>query len=103
MMREKIEHDPTSERELVDTQEFIQRVAKMQEELQATLKLVEQHFAMLDNFSYRYNEDDIQEFYWMKIWPQQITASLGEGRQRITQRKEEFNQRLETEKEQFDK
>jgi hypothetical protein len=23
MMREKIEHDPTSERELVDTQEFI--------------------------------------------------------------------------------
>lgn len=58
---------------------------------------------MLDNFSHRYNEDDIQEFYWMKIWPQQITASLGEGRQRITQRKEEFNQRLETEKEQFDK
>jgi hypothetical protein len=39
----------------------------------------------------------------MKVWPQQITASLGEGRQRITQRKEEFNQRLETEKEQFEK
>ena len=58
---------------------------------------------MLDSFSHRYDETDIADFYYMKVWPQQITASLGEGRQRIAQRKEEFNSRLETDKEQFEK
>ena len=75
----------------------------MQEELTATLKTVEKHHELLDSFSHRYDEADIHDFYYMKVWPQQITASLGEGRQKIAERKEEFNQRLESDKEQFEK
>jgi hypothetical protein len=42
----------------------------MQEELQFTLKQVEHHHALLDSFSHRYDEADIADFYYMKIWPQ---------------------------------
>lgn len=67
------------------------------------LKEVEYHYDMLDSFSYTYEHGDINTFYSMKIWPQQIQASLTDGRQRVALKRDEFNSRLETEKEAFQK
>jgi len=53
-MQKKIEHDPQSERELVDTQNFIAGALAKQEELLLVLKEVEYHYDMLDGFSYTY-------------------------------------------------
>lgn len=56
---------------------------------------------MLDSFSYMYKEIDIEAYYYMKIWPQQMTASLSEGKQNCEAKREEFNNRLDTDKENF--
>jgi len=56
---------------------------------------------MLDSFSYRYQDYDIERFYYMKIWPQQTQASLTEGKQLCEAKREEFNNKLENDKEAF--
>lgn len=87
----------------MDTQNFIAGALQKQEEQLLILKEVEYHFDMLDSFSYTYEQNDVNAFYAMKIWPQQIQASLTEGRSRVALKRDEFNSRLETEKEAFQK
>jgi dynein heavy chain len=100
-MQNAVEHDPQDEQELVDTQQAQMDSPMRQEQLQAELKRVEQHYAMLDSFSYYYKKEDIEAFYWMKIWPAQMQAALSDGKTSCEAKREEFNNRLETDKEHF--
>lgn len=54
-MQDKITHDPENEKELKFAKEFNQIVMQKVEENVETLKTVQKHFEMLDEFSYRYN------------------------------------------------
>jgi hypothetical protein len=56
---------------------------------------------MLDSFSHKYKEGDLETFYWMKIWPATMQAALSDGKTSCEAKREELNQRLETEKEDF--
>jgi len=100
---QKIDHDPVNERELIDTKDFIASCPQQVEKLNDTLKEVYKHHLMLEEFSYMYEEKDIDNFWYMKIWPLRIQAGLTEGKNRVTDKSELFVQNLEKEKEKFQK
>lgn len=54
-MQDKITHDPENEKELKFAKEFNQIVMQKVDENVETLKTVQKHFEMLDEFSYKYN------------------------------------------------
>lgn len=102
-MQDKITHEPLNERELLTSKDFIQVAPKMVEELTETLKEIEHHYLMLEEFSYMYKEEDINGFWFMKIWPLKIQAALTDGKNTIAERNEAMSAKLETEKEAFNK
>mmetsp|Transcript_20668 Transcript_20668/g.31562 ORF Transcript_20668/g.31562 Transcript_20668/m.31562 type:complete len:128 (-) Transcript_20668:5393-5776(-) len=71
-MEQKIKHIPENERELIATKNYIAVAPQKVEELTETLKEVNRHFLMLEEFSYKYQEHDIDAFWYMKIWPLKI-------------------------------
>lgn len=75
----------------------------MVEELTETLADIEKHYLMLEEFSYMYKEEDINGFWFMKIWPLKIQAALTDGKNTIAERNEAMSAKLETEKESFNK
>jgi len=58
---------------------------------------------MLEEFSFTYKEYDIEQFWYMKIWPLKIQACLTDGKNMMADKNELFSARLELEKEQFSK
>lgn len=58
---------------------------------------------MLDKFSYKYQEKDIEQFWWMKVFPLKVQVALQEGKNTITDKTELFQQNLQREQEKFAK
>jgi hypothetical protein len=102
-MQDKITHEPLNERELMASKDFIAIAPAKVEELTAALKEIERHYIMLEEFSYMYKEEDINGFWFMKIWPLKIQAALTDGKNTIQERNEAMSAKLETEKEAFNK
>ena len=102
-MEQKIKHIPENERELINTKNFIAVAPSKVEELTEVLKEVNNHFLMLEEFSYMYQEHDIDAFWYMKIWPLKIQAALTDGKNTIAEKNEKFSSDLENEKEEFTK
>lgn len=102
-MQTRISHDPQNERELIETKEFIAKSPMEIVRLTDILKEVEKHHEMLEEFSYMYKDQDIDQFFLMKIWPLRIQASLTDGKNMITDKNELFSANLEKEKEKFQK
>lgn len=75
-MQRTISHDPINEKELIATKDFIAIAPAEEEKLLAILADVKAHFEMLDYFSYMYVESDIDQFFYMKLWPLRITECI---------------------------
>ena len=66
-MQKRIGKVPDNEEELVELREFIKRSKDhTQHEMQALQQEVERHYELLDEFSYMYNIDDIQNCWTLK-------------------------------------
>lgn len=76
-MQKRIGKCPDNEEELVDLREFI-KVSKevTQFEMEALQKEVERHYELLDEFSFIYNVDDIQNCWTLKQYPMIIADAI---------------------------
>ena len=55
-MNKQILTDPTNEKELVNTRDFIKNAQSKVEVLQAKLDDVYKHYRLLEDFSFKYND-----------------------------------------------
>lgn len=62
-MNKTIMTEPTNERELVATRDFIKDTPNKVEQLSQELNEVYRHYCMLDDFSYKYADSDIETFW----------------------------------------
>lgn len=83
-MQERIRTIPTNEKELVSIREFI-KVSRdvTQVALQEQLKEVNKHWELLDEFSFEYQQQDIELTLMQKMWPMQIGNVITDGNQDI--------------------
>ena len=65
-MNKTIMKEPTNERELVDTREFIKDTPNKVDQLCRELNEVYKHYCMLDDFSFKYADIDIETFWLQK-------------------------------------
>lgn len=65
-MNKTIMTEPTNERELVATRDFIKDTPNKVEHLSQELNEVYRHYCMLDDFSYKYADADIETFWIQK-------------------------------------
>jgi hypothetical protein len=56
---------------------------------------------MLDDFSYRYADQDIETFWIQKTWPLEISSALTDGSYMIQNKEVLFMSKLDQEKDQF--
>jgi len=64
-------------------------------------KEVEKHYELLDEFSYMYNIEDIQNCWTLKQYPMIIGEAIADGNSSIMTQEEQFIAKLDAEKEQF--
>jgi len=100
-MKKKIEHEPQNEKELVETRGFIEKCMEMKDQNMAVFKEVGRHFELLDKYSYMYNYDDIDFYWFILVQPTAIQAAKAEGDRCVAEKNEEFSQRLDEEKSSF--
>ena len=62
---------------------------------------VYKHYLLLEDFSYKYEDKDIEAFWGQKQWPFEISAAISVGSFYISQKQEIFSTKLESEKDQF--
>jgi len=87
--------EPTNERELVATREFIKDTPNKVEQLSQELIDVYKHYCMLDDFSYKYQDVDIETFWFQKQWPLEISSSLTDGSYMIQNKEVTFMSKLD--------
>lgn len=97
-MEQKITHEPADEKELIMTKDFINGANEKVEQLTETLKEVYRHYIMLEEFSYMYKEIDIEQYWYMRVWPLKIQACVTEGKNTILEKNEIFGAKLDQEK-----
>lgn len=66
-----------------------------------TLVEISKFFDMLDEFSFRYKELDIESFWFMKVWPLKISRCVASAYETISDKMEIFQTKLAMEKENF--
>jgi hypothetical protein len=62
-MNKAIMKEPTNERELVETRDFIKDTPNKVEHLSQELNDVYKHYCMLDDFSFKCDDFDIENFW----------------------------------------
>ena len=101
-MQKRIGKVPDNEEELVELREFIKRSKDhTQHEMLRLQQEVERHYELLDEFSYMYNIDDIQNCWTLKQYPMIIGEAIADGNSAIMTQEEQFIAKLDAEKEQF--
>jgi dynein heavy chain len=100
-MNKVIMTEPTNERELVATREFIKDTPNKVEQLSQELNEVYRHYCLLDDFSYKYADADIETFWIQKQWPLEISSSLTDGLYMVQNKEVLFMSKLDQEKEGF--
>ena len=101
-MQKRIGKVPENEEELVDLRNFIKTSKEVtQFEMLELQKQVERHYELLDEFSYTYNIDDIQNCWTLKQYPMIIGEAIADGNSSIVNQEEQFIAKLDAEKEQF--
>ena len=97
-IEDRIGQMPQSEKELVDLRAFIKQTKDVTSpELAALLKDVENHYVMLDTFSFFYKEEDIEALMLQKTWPSKIEMAIGLSKEQIEAQEEMMKGKLETE------
>lgn len=85
-MNKLILTDPTNEKELVITRDYIKNAPAKVEQQCLLLNDVYKHFVLLEDFSFKYNDQDIELFWALKMWPLEITSAITEGSYQIQTR-----------------
>jgi hypothetical protein len=78
-MMEAIIKEPTNERELVETRDFIKDTPNKVERQIQDLNDVYKHYCMLEDFSFKCDDADIENFWGQKQMPLEISAQLTDG------------------------
>jgi hypothetical protein len=65
------------------------------------LNEVYKHYCMLDDFSFKYADIDIETFWLQKQWPLEISAQLTDGGAMIQTKEVVFMSKLDQEKDVF--
>ena len=101
-MKARISTPPTNEKELIAIKEFI-KVSKENTQVDLTdlLKDITKHQELLDEFSFKYEEGEIENTLFQKMWPMTIGEVITDGNQEIMTNEEKFKETLENEKEEF--
>ena len=101
-MQKRISKMPENEEELVALEIFIKASKEVtQVEMFKLQKQVEEHYELLDDFSYMYSKDDIQNCWTLKQYPMIIGEAIADGQSAIGAQKDNFITKLDAEKEQF--
>ena len=101
-MQKRITKPPQNEMELVELTEFIEKSRnETKQALEDLLREVEQHYCLMDEYSFMYQEQDIEFALGMKCWPSQIQETINDGKEGITEKTETFVNKLESDKEEF--
>lgn len=88
-MQKRIGKAPDNEEELVDLREFIKTSKEVtQIEMLSLQHQVEKNYELLDEFSYIYNIDDIQNCWTLKQYPMIIGEAIADGNTAITTQEE---------------
>lgn len=98
---QNIIHEPQTEEQYVKTKDWHAKAPERVEELNKVLKDVQHHLEMLEKFSYEYQDKDIEQFWWMKVFPLKVTVALQEGKATIAEKSELFQQTLQKDQEKF--
>lgn len=100
-MNKQILTDPANEKELVGTRDFIKNAQAKVEILCVKLDDVYKHYRLLEDFSYKYNDQDIELFWAQKTWPLEINSAITDGSYQISNKEVIFLAKLDQEKENF--
>jgi dynein heavy chain len=101
-MQKRIGKTPDDEAQLVELRDFIKKSKEhTMFELADLLKEVERHYELMDDYSYMYADEDIQNCLLMKQNPMIIGEVIQDGNANMTTKEEEFIQKLDAEKENF--
>ena len=101
-MQKQITKPPQNEMELVELTEFIEKSRnETKQALEDLLREVEQHYCLMDEYSFMYQEQDIEFALGMKCWPSQIQETINDGKDGIAEKTETFVNKLESDKEEF--
>ena len=107
-MRKKIDTDPETEEILVEVREFIKDSPQKVANLELKVNEVGRHMLLLEDYSYKYDDDSDKEKeyfkYWTtKTWPLEISSDITLGALHIEKKEELFMYNLDNEKEEFKK
>jgi hypothetical protein len=65
------------------------------------LNEIYKHYLLLEDFSFKYNDQDIELYWIQKQWPYEINGAITEGNYQIQNKEVIFLAKLEQEKENF--
>jgi len=100
-MIHNILHEPQNERELIQTKECHAQAPSEVERLTNVLKEVQKHLEMLEEFSYPYQDQDIEQFWMQRINPLRVQAALTDGKQTVGEKDQIFQATLIKDQEKF--
>jgi hypothetical protein len=72
--------DPVNEVEYVETKSWHTKANAELERLQDVIKDVFKHLLLLDEFSFKYQDAHIEQFWFLKIFPLRVQVALQEGK-----------------------
>lgn len=78
--------DPVNEQEFVDTKNWHAKAATEMERLQEIIKDVYKHLLLLDEFSFKYQDQHIEQYWMLKIFPLRVQVALQDGKTTITEK-----------------
>ena len=93
--------EPQNEIEYKQTIEWHKKAPGEVERLNDILKEIYRHYLMLEEFSYQYQDKDIENYWMMKILPLQVQVALQDGKTTIQEKTELFTQNLMKQQEVF--
>ena len=78
-MNKLILTEPTNEKELVQTRDYIKNTPTRVEQQSNLLHDTYKHYLLLEDFSFKYNDQDIELYWVQKQWPYEIMGAITEG------------------------
>lgn len=94
-------HEPTTEEQYVKTKDWHNKANQRVEELSEILKEVGRHLTMLEEFSYQYQDKDIETYWWMKVYPLRVQVATQEGKTTLAEKSDLFQNQLQKDQEKF--
>lgn len=90
-MQDRISKTPEDEKQLVELKAFIKhsKEVRMAELFQLLIE-IEQHYELMDEYSFQYDEEKYQNCLLLKQFPMIISEIISDGQANIQQKEEDF-------------